>query len=580
MDRVIRRESAENSAKRSACKLVSINVRISTNMYNSQQGDETPQQQQRVGSNSMASAAASGLPSSLAAAIVQPTAWIKSTSLSLLSHSPHGAVHKSSSLLDAMVNEDLSMLDGSMYVQSIEKSDSQGSSPSAKLSYANSAEFSSQLLTRNRFYEWLESETHIDLDKLRLAARYGIPDDVRGDVWKYLLGVSKSEKSDELYQKNRNTARYRERLRGVDESDEVSRRVMGEARRQWQSRVSDDSRAVQQRPFLGHLEIRQTAASEKGDRNTTPPEFEVRARLEKSSDHEGGSSTLEHCSSRASDSTRTPTSEQSSRTFSRELSESEIFQQATATVRGATEDDASRASTKASEAASARASTFSDGKNSAKANELNQRKTDNRAIASLVLDTKAGTDENLRVYARVISATLNSLGPEYVYCAELVSMLTPFLVVMTEESDVFMSYHRLIRRHEAVLREDQQELKRQTASFVTMFRVLQPELWDYFESEEVPVSQWIPSWFKSLLSRQLPLSCVLRLWDTYFSSDEGLELHPFVCLAIMDLIQEEIFELDGADIVSYLHSLPHLDIDRVVALASNIREDAVGREIL
>jgi hypothetical protein len=56
---------------------------------------------------------------------------------------------------------------------------------------------------------------------------------------------------------------------------------------------------------------------------------------------------------------------------------------------------------------------------------------------------------------------------------------------------------------------------------------------NHFEEEEVQPNDWAQSWLQWVLSRELPLSSLVRLWDTYLSCDEGLELHLYVCLAIL-----------------------------------------------
>ena len=45
----------------------------------------------------------------------------------------------------------------------------------------------------------------------------------------------------------------------------------------------------------------------------------------------------------------------------------------------------------------------------------------------------------------------------------------------------------------------------------------------------LPLSVCLPP-VQHLLSRSLPVECVLRLWDTYFSCDEGYDLHIYACL--------------------------------------------------
>jgi hypothetical protein len=69
-----------------------------------------------------------------------------------------------------------------------------------------------------------------------------------------------------------------------------------------------------------------------------------------------------------------------------------------------------------------------------------------------------------------------------------------------------------------------------------------PDLYDHFMDEEIDVKDWLSNWFSNILSKELPLDCVLRLWDTYFSIEEanGLELHTFVCLAILLQCKEDL----------------------------------------
>ncbi|CAG8543227.1 3776_t:CDS:2, partial [Scutellospora calospora] len=44
------------------------------------------------------------------------------------------------------------------------------------------------------FEDILNAEVYVDLDKLRESARHGVPMKVRGEVWKYLLGVNPADR--------------------------------------------------------------------------------------------------------------------------------------------------------------------------------------------------------------------------------------------------------------------------------------------------------------------------------------------------------------------------------------------------
>lgn len=75
-----------------------------------------------------------------------------------------------------------------------------------------------------------------------------------------------------------------------------------------------------------------------------------------------------------------------------------------------------------------------------------------------------------------------------------------------------------MQRHEQMLVPE--GLNQAVANFCMLLRVLEPELTEYFENEEVEPNSWVPSWLQTLLAGQLRISCVLRLWDTYFSCKE------------------------------------------------------------
>ncbi len=66
-----------------------------------------------------------------------------------------------------------------------------------------------------------------------------------------------------------------------------------------------------------------------------------------------------------------------------------------------------------------------------------------------------------------------------------------------------------------------------------------------------------------LLAKELPMDCVLRLWDTYFSCAEGLGLHLYTMLAILVNFHEELIELEHSELKGFLQHLPEMDMDQV-----------------
>jgi hypothetical protein len=53
------------------------------------------------------------------------------------------------------------------------------------------------------------------------------------------------------------------------------------------------------------------------------------------------------------------------------------------------------------------------------------------------------------------------------------------------------------------------------ASLLTLFRLAQPELFAYFEDEQVRYVEIATSWLTTLLSKEMWLGDVLRLWGEF-----------------------------------------------------------------
>ena len=64
--------------------------------------------------------------------------------------------------------------------------------------------------TEGDIAEVLEAETLVDMQKLRELSTHGIPNNLRAEAWKYLLGVARPEKDEEMSLHRQNIEEYRE----------------------------------------------------------------------------------------------------------------------------------------------------------------------------------------------------------------------------------------------------------------------------------------------------------------------------------------------------------------------------------
>lgn len=151
----------------------------------------------------------------------------------------------------------------------------------------------------------------------------------------------------------------------------------------------------------------------------------------------------------------------------------------------------------------------------------------------------------------------------------LVYLCAPFVQCVRVEAGMYFSFEKLMMlmaRHSA-----RNPLPRQVATFLTLFRTTLPELHSYFEEEEVDIIGFATNWLQHLLAGELRIEDLMRLWDTYFALPDFLDLHLYVCIAILTNCKDSLEELDRSETRSMLDSLPPLDIDRVSMTYSDDR---------
>lgn len=159
-------------------------------------------------------------------------------------------------------------------------------------------------------------------------------------------------------------------------------------------------------------------------------------------------------------------------------------------------------------------------------------------------------------------ANLNDFHPSLVY------LCAPFAQCVRAEAGIYFAFERLMKMIEdynAVY-----PLPQRVASFLTLFRTTLPELHAYFEAEEVDLVAVATSWLQHLLAREMQINDLMRLWgtctphlDTYFATPDLLDLHLYVCLAVLTNCKDALEDLDQSETIGMLFSLPPLDVDRV-----------------
>ncbi|KAI8892693.1 rab-GTPase-TBC domain-containing protein [Globomyces pollinis-pini] len=155
------------------------------------------------------------------------------------------------------------------------------------------------------------------------------------------------------------------------------------------------------------------------------------------------------------------------------------------------------------------------------------------------------------------------------YSASFVSIIGPLVYVFNSDQLVYGAFSKVVSYIDDWFANE--DLDQQISNFLMMFRLLLPDLYNHFQDEEVDIREWLSSWFETILSKQLPLDSILRLWDTYFSSTEKLSMHSYVCLSILHHCKDDLEELDQSEIHSYLNRLPLMNMDAIILHAYQLK---------
>lgn len=75
----------------------------------------------------------------------------------------------------------------------------------------------------------------------------------------------------------------------------------------------------------------------------------------------------------------------------------------------------------------------------------------------------------------------------------------------------------------------------------------------HLQTHGVDYLQFSFRWMNNLLTRELPLHCTIRLWDTYLAESDGFALfHLYVCAAFLLHWKEELMQQNDFQVSSEL----------------------------
>ncbi|VDL93373.1 unnamed protein product [Schistocephalus solidus] len=146
------------------------------------------------------------------------------------------------------------------------------------------------------------------------------------------------------------------------------------------------------------------------------------------------------------------------------------------------------------------------------------------------------------------------------------------------EADVFWCLSRLLDTIQDNYTFAQPGIQNNIAMLTSLTERLDADLHQHFLSQNLEYLQFCFRWMNNLLIRELPLRCIIRLWDTYLAEPDGFShFHVYVCAAFLMHFADELKrQRDFQSLMLYLQRLPtqrwgNDDVQMVLAEAFRLK---------
>eukprot|EP01065_Artemidia_motanka_P021563 TRINITY_DN25790_c0_g1_i1.p1 TRINITY_DN25790_c0_g1~~TRINITY_DN25790_c0_g1_i1.p1 ORF type:complete len:416 (+),score=144.73 TRINITY_DN25790_c0_g1_i1:56-1249(+) len=124
------------------------------------------------------------------------------------------------------------------------------------------------------------------------------------------------------------------------------------------------------------------------------------------------------------------------------------------------------------------------------------------------------------------------------------------------ESDTYYCATKLLEVVQDNYTFAQPGIQRSAAKLAAIIAKVDVPLHRHLQSEQVEFLPLAVRWMNCLLVRELPLSLVLRLWDTYLSEgDDFPSLHVYVCAVMLEHYSAELRSRDFTEVMMFAQAL-------------------------
>ena len=150
-------------------------------------------------------------------------------------------------------------------------------------------------------------------------------------------------------------------------------------------------------------------------------------------------------------------------------------------------------------------------------------------------------------------------------------------ILIEVEADSYWCFTKMMDRVQNNYTNNQPGLTKMINKMEDIIGLVDNELIKHFKSFDLTFMQFTFRWMNCYLMREFPIKLIIRMWDTYFSEDDGFNnFHLYVCASLLLNFSEKIKKMEEfQEIMMFLQNMPISkwnieDIDVLLAKAYQI----------
>ncbi|CAB9512091.1 GTPase-activating protein GYP1 [Seminavis robusta] len=128
------------------------------------------------------------------------------------------------------------------------------------------------------------------------------------------------------------------------------------------------------------------------------------------------------------------------------------------------------------------------------------------------------------------------------------------------EADVYWSLTNLLAGIQDHYTSDQPGVQRMVLRLEELVNRIDADLCAHLRDTGIEFMQFAFKWMNCLLLREFNLKCVIRLWDTYISEEDGFEdFHVYVCAAFLCQFSSRLQTMTFDELFGFMQGIPTED---------------------